>query len=312
MPQDPVADRLRIAPVPEAIKASAWDAYESATDEDDLAKRLRALPLPDSVRADLWDLKASTASVPSAPMATPAPPERSWAASTRANTPSGASLAGTAVKTAARDIFVAPFELAGSLISNTAERFGRASAAFGRGEYGTALSETVQGLPPVAMTRAMIVDPARDQFAKAGAASREPLTASSLGRTVGHGVAGAVPLVGPMAAGLTEQALSGDPQQQAEALGHGVALLVGPKVLGKTASGLATVAGKGARSVSGGVRGAYQGYQEGGVGGGIVQGMGGAFRGVVDPLEPIPLITKALKPLRYNIRSRKKRCAPRQ
>lgn len=78
MPQDPVADRLRTAPVPDAIKASAWDAYESATDADDLTKRLRALPLPDSVRADLWDLKASAASVASAPMATQAAPQESF------------------------------------------------------------------------------------------------------------------------------------------------------------------------------------------------------------------------------------------
>ena len=78
MPQDPVADRLRTAPVADAIKASAWDAYESATDADDLAVKLRALPLPESVKADLWDLKASAVPEVAAAPVPVSEPERSW------------------------------------------------------------------------------------------------------------------------------------------------------------------------------------------------------------------------------------------
>lgn len=58
---DPVADRLRKAPVTPAVRAEAWDAFHAATDLDDLTKRLTALQMPDAVKADLWDLKASAA-----------------------------------------------------------------------------------------------------------------------------------------------------------------------------------------------------------------------------------------------------------
>ena len=67
MPQDPVADRLRRAPIPDRLRADAWDAFEQATDADDLAKRLAKLPMPDAVKADLWDLKVGQ------PIATPTP-----------------------------------------------------------------------------------------------------------------------------------------------------------------------------------------------------------------------------------------------
>lgn len=59
MPQaDPVADRLRRAPVPADVRADAWDAFQAATDADDLTRRISALKLPDEVKADLWDIKS--------------------------------------------------------------------------------------------------------------------------------------------------------------------------------------------------------------------------------------------------------------
>jgi hypothetical protein len=70
--QDPVAKVLRMAPAHDAVRAEAWDAFQSSKNADELAARLKTLKLPDSVKADLWDLKQSAK-----PAAQPAHPERS-------------------------------------------------------------------------------------------------------------------------------------------------------------------------------------------------------------------------------------------
>lgn len=76
MPQaDPVADRLKKAPVTPSVRADAWDAFHAATDLDDFTKRLGSLSMPDAVKADLWDLKASAApKVPKVAPLTPSTP----------------------------------------------------------------------------------------------------------------------------------------------------------------------------------------------------------------------------------------------
>lgn len=66
---DPVAELLRKQPIPDAVRAQAWDAFESAKDADELAAALQALKMPDAAKASLWDLKAQT------PMASHAAPE---------------------------------------------------------------------------------------------------------------------------------------------------------------------------------------------------------------------------------------------
>lgn len=58
--------------VPQAVKADAWDAVNSATNADDLTARLQKLTLPQSTKADLWDagqarFKTGTAQQPPAP-----------------------------------------------------------------------------------------------------------------------------------------------------------------------------------------------------------------------------------------------------
>lgn len=55
---DPVADRLRRAPVAPEVRADAWDVFQQAADPDDFARRISTLKLPDDVKADLWDIKA--------------------------------------------------------------------------------------------------------------------------------------------------------------------------------------------------------------------------------------------------------------
>jgi hypothetical protein len=61
---DPVATLLRAAPTSDAVRASAWDAYEQAGNEDDLAERIKALPLPTHIKAQLWDLKHAASKPP--------------------------------------------------------------------------------------------------------------------------------------------------------------------------------------------------------------------------------------------------------
>ncbi len=84
---DPVADILRKQPIPDAVRAQAWDAFESAKDADDLASKLQAIKMPDAAKASLWDLKSQAVPepvpVPDAPepaAATPPTDQRSWLA----------------------------------------------------------------------------------------------------------------------------------------------------------------------------------------------------------------------------------------
>lgn len=59
IPYDPLAGILARSPIPNTVRADAWDAFHDAENEDDLTQRLQKLSLPDRVKADLWDLKAS-------------------------------------------------------------------------------------------------------------------------------------------------------------------------------------------------------------------------------------------------------------
>jgi hypothetical protein len=69
MPQDPAESVLRPLKLPDALKASAWDAFHQAKDLDDLSTRLGKLSIPTSVKAQLWDAKSQIA----APVAPPTP-----------------------------------------------------------------------------------------------------------------------------------------------------------------------------------------------------------------------------------------------
>lgn len=75
MSNDPVADRLKRAPLTNAQRADVWDAYAAATDADDFAARAMTLKVPDAIKADLWDLKAGTqTAAPAVPPTAQTPP----------------------------------------------------------------------------------------------------------------------------------------------------------------------------------------------------------------------------------------------
>lgn len=62
---DPVQARLITAPVPNSVRADAWDAFQQSKDADELAQRLAAIKIPDNVKADLWDMKHANATTQS-------------------------------------------------------------------------------------------------------------------------------------------------------------------------------------------------------------------------------------------------------
>jgi len=71
---DPVADLLQKTSTTDAVRASAWDAFEQSANEEDFAAKLKTMPLPTHIKAQLWDLKAAAAPVPE-PAPAPESPE---------------------------------------------------------------------------------------------------------------------------------------------------------------------------------------------------------------------------------------------
>ena len=61
---DPVAALLMKTPTTPQQRAEAWDAYESASNEDELAVTLKGMKLPEQVKAQLWELKSQSAAPP--------------------------------------------------------------------------------------------------------------------------------------------------------------------------------------------------------------------------------------------------------
>jgi len=210
MPQDPVADRLRRAPIPDRLRADAWDAFDQASDADDLARRLAAIQMPDEVKADLWDLKAG------APLKAETP---------KAKAPPLATLGEIAKESAAKR-FASGL---GDSIASTV----KGAAGLAKSMVTPRTEGPMRFVPPAMATQLEVVgslyDAAVDQAAKG-------FTAAGEGRyteAAGHAGAALLPGVGPAAANIGEQAASGD---VAGAAGQTTGLLVAmalPKVAPK-------------------------------------------------------------------------------
>lgn len=179
MPQtDPVADRLRATPMPDVMRATAWDAYMEAKDADDLAARLQKIPIPQSVKADLWDLKQSTIT-PSAPTPAPAAPAYEQGGLLDAF---GRGVAGfweqvnpvTAVKAAAKVVTDLPGAAAGVLDAQRVP-FEKAKESFSQGDYISGARHALNYLIP-------LVGPMLDEQGDKAAAGN---IAGSVGGTLG-------------------------------------------------------------------------------------------------------------------------------
>lgn len=213
MAQDPAADRLKRAPIPDRVRADAWDAFMQATDPDDLARRLTPLAMPDAVKADLWDLKAGQPIAAPTPTATPPrAPGLATLGEIAAEKPGGL---GTFVsRVAGRVNPIAAAQSLGRMVipeaaaralgagDKEAEQYGplntlrnmgqatqgvfeEAKAAYDRGDYGSAAIKTLFGSIP-------LVGPDLNQM---GNAMREGRTAEALGDAVGLGASLVAPQV---------------------------------------------------------------------------------------------------------------------
>jgi hypothetical protein len=208
MAQDPVADFLRQLNTSDRARAAAWDAVYASKDDTDAQARLSSLPFSDDIRAQLWDLRA------------------------------GGSLTGTVTepKPAATEDFMDPQaqpegSAIGRFLSNAGEMLNPVTAI--KGIANAITPEALGGVGPVA-TAKNIVAAQGEQFSKAGQAMGE-------GRYVeaaGHGMAGALPLIGPAAANAGEQIASGD---VAGGLGGGAGLLAGAGLAGPAMRGAGKV-----------------------------------------------------------------------
>lgn len=206
--------------------------------------------------------------------------------------PSGLSLAGTTAGTFLKDLVVEPVKLAGALASELQRSTVDAGNLVREGKYGEAFGRAASGTPLAVLGRGIIQSHAEE--------ARKAVNAPTWTEAIGHGAAAALPVVGPMAAHIGEQIGSGDPVQQAEALGHSLAFLAGPKAIGSTGTALTKATTGAARTLGGAARGASAGYEAGGVGGAIVKGMEGAWQNARD-LSPNTLMIKALKPANTKI-----------
>lgn len=173
---------LQNAPIPQAIRASAWDAYQGATDEDDLAARLNKLPIPNNVKADLWDAKradkaATSASTAPAPAAIDKPRTFLDSATDFVKGYVNQMNPLPALQALYRD----PIGTLEGIPKAQIDQFSKAKDAFDQGRYSEALGHTVAGAVP-------LVGPA----------------AANVGEDIGagniaHGLGGAAALLTPFA-----------------------------------------------------------------------------------------------------------------
>lgn len=192
---------LKNAPISQAIRASAWDQYQQASNEDDLAARLNKLPIPNNVKADLWDLKHSEAGTNAAPKATtttPAPEKPRTFMDSASD-----FLSGFASQFDPRPALKTLYE--GSEIKKAVD-------SYDQGNYADAAKHLALQTTPVGLSETVkpvvvgAVKSQLDQFRKAKTAYDE----GRYSEAVGHTVAGALPLVGPAAAQAGETIGSGE------------------------------------------------------------------------------------------------------
>lgn len=138
--------------------------------------------------------------------------ERRIYAQAEGQKPSALGLAGTGVKSFVSSVLNAPVAI-GRMVSEAA----------------TDPMTQRMGIGPAVVKR-LLVDPAMQQGKKA-------VNAPSLSEAIGYGAAAALPMMGPMAAGIGEKLGTGDPIAVAEAAGELAALVAGPKAVRETLRG---------------------------------------------------------------------------
>ncbi len=210
--------------IPTSVKADAFDAYTAAKSPDDLATRLQKLPLAQSVKADLWDAKNAEGGA----VAAPSP---------------------------AQDTGF--LHNAGQLIGGVVDSLNPLPAIqkyaiqpaldVAQGFHDRNLSQFAQGVQRLNPANAMASDIVNAQAAQ-GQQALDLVKQGRYTEAVGHGVAAALPVLGPAAAQAGEtigQGIeSGDTGQVYRGIGQGVGLIGGvlaPHVLPAPADVAATL-----------------------------------------------------------------------
>lgn len=165
---------LRTLNTSDRARAAAFDAVHNL-DDATATKMLQQLPFSDDVRAELWDLRAGATVSGGAPAAQPA-----------------------------NEVQAAPGSSATRrFLTNAGEMVNPITAV--KGVIGAVVPEAWGGTGPLNTARNM-VNAQVDQFGKA----REDFEQGRYSQMVGHGMAGALPILGPVAAEAGEQIESGD------------------------------------------------------------------------------------------------------
>lgn len=214
---------LQSAAIPQAVKASAWDQYQAAANEDDLAARLNKLPIPNSVKADLWDAKRSESGGAIA----------AKIAKTQAGMATQAQFDKTTTEKSPADSamdfgkgFLSQFDprpALKSLYENS--RLKKAMDAYDQGNYGEAAGHLAMATTPVGLNETVTplvtgaVKAQLDQIRKA----KDSYDKGNYSEAFVHTLAGALPLVGPAAANAGEDIARGD---IAKGLGESAGILL--------------------------------------------------------------------------------------
>lgn len=204
--QDRAAEILnRYAAVPSEVKAQAWQAYTDAKDEDDLARRIDRMALPQAAKAALWEAKYSE------PSGVPVDQAGEYFA-----TVNGQPMRGTREPAGTIDgIAPEPAGPVSRFVSNAVNAikpWQRVSDIWEGPAYAVR-----HPIDSAKLLGGAILGAQKDQFRKAGESFRRAGQERTVGGAIlsgieatGHGLAGALPVLGPAAAHAGEQIAQGD------------------------------------------------------------------------------------------------------
>lgn len=242
---DQLESFLRTAPLTDDQRRELWDVFTSSPDVNALESRLGSLNVPDQVKGALWDMRASEGIE-------------------RPNDPQ----TGEPVRVPTDPGFV-PFgdepstergATAGSVLRNAAGGFvdvmNPLNILSGLYTAATRPGETLSGLfdAQVGQGREAIANfgEAADWLGRDDVpmSTRLKNAAMDASEGVGHGIATAVPLLGPQVADIGERIGSGDPNTMARAAGEAVAIGGGPAILRGAASRVQPALRRGAENLA--------------------------------------------------------------
>ena len=250
---DPVQAILNPVKLPQAVKAQLWDVFHQAKDADDLQARLDKLQVPRTVKAALWDAKSSGEPAAAAPAASSPVPRPAPAANADPDAVDSFGVRLTEKPHAGRPVspddfkpdedpnkpgllrgvwdVVNPIPMLKAIYDDSASRMQRAEQLAKQGHYVAAVGHVLAASPAGEGVQVVgnMAKAQWDQLVKARDAYRQGRTTEA----AAYLAAGALPLMGPMAAGVGEAFGKGNDRYAA---GKAIGLLgsvLAPELAGK-------------------------------------------------------------------------------